>query len=175
MKLPYLASIAAFSFANLWTQTSSVNAGEIDFACGSWRDKPVTVAQTPNRNVILIEWATDWVQNSSDDPSLSPQSRCETVSDNFQQAYDSGQLEYITTGFKDGQSIICVAEYYEGPCESQLFTLKPGSDPKQSLNQLMKISNNDASRSDGPLVQSSGERIYVDFNDFLNNAPELEN
>ena len=67
-----------------------------------------------------------------------------------------------------------MAEEKDGPCGSQLFTLKPGSDPNASVKQLMNIGDNYASTNDGPLYQNSGgQRLYINFADFLNDAPEV--
>lgn len=178
MKLNCLAIALSIGFVGAFESIVTVNAQDTPttkFVCGSWRDTPATVAQTPRGNVLVILWATDWVKSSADEPSLNPQSRCETISKNFQQAYDEGTLQYITTGFENGQNTICVAESYKGGCARHLFTLKPGSDPRESLNQIIRISNNEASGGDDPLTQSSGSRVYVDFEDFLNKAPRFTN
>ena len=179
MKIKYLAAILPFSLTGLFTGIDSVNAQTTKFVCGSWRDIPTTVAQTSQGNVPIIFWVSDWVNDPSS--NLTPQNRCETVSQNFQQAYDRGELKYITTGKKNDQDIVCVAKSDGGVCESQLFTLKPGSNPTESLKQLMNISNNYAS-GDGkpPLVQSTGDDssprpIYIEFDDFLQQAANAAN
>lgn len=170
MKFRYLATILSFTWAGWIAGINHAKAQNTQFVCGAWRDIPMTVAQTPNRNVPVIYWVSDWVNDPSSD--LTPQSRCEIVSDNFQQAYDRGELQYITTGIKNGQNIVCVAQQQNGSCVSQLFTLKPGSDPNKSLRQLMNIGESYAAGNEGPLYQSSGKRIYIDFEDFLNKAAE---
>ena len=172
IKLQSLASILSFSFASLLVGTNPVKAQGIQFLCGSWRDIPMTVAQTPRGNIPVVYWVSDWVNDPSS--NLTPQKRCEIVSDNFQQAFDRGELQYITTGNKNGQNIVCVAQYDDGPCQSQLFTLKPGSDPTASLLQLMNIGENYAHGGDGPLYQSSGgeQRLYINFEYFLDQAAE---
>lgn len=175
MKPKYLASALSLSFASILATIASVNGQETQktkFLCGSWRDIPMTVAQTPRGNIPIVYWVSDWVNDPSSD--LTPQRRCEIVSQNFQEAYDRGELQYITTGVKNGQNIVCVAEEKDGPCVSQLFTLKPGSDPNASVKQLMNIGDNYASTNDGPLYQNSGgQRLYINFADFLNDAPEV--
>ena len=141
MKLKWLAIAFSLGLTSALTTSTIVHAEEskeTEFFCGSWRDIPSTIAQTPRGSFVLVQWATDWVASSAVDESLSPQSRCETVSENFQQAYDEGTLEYITVGFENDQDIICVAKTDGGACESQLFTLKPGSDPNESLGRLMR-------------------------------------
>ena len=175
MKPKYLASVLSLSFASILSAFGSVNAQETQktqFLCGSWRDIPMTVAQTPRGNIPIVYWVSDWINDPNSD--LTPQRRCEIVSKNFQKAYDRGELQYITTGFKNGQDIVCVAEEQNGPCVSQLFTLKPGSDPEASIKQLMNIGDSYASTSGGPLYQSSGQkRLYINFADFLTEAPEV--
>ncbi len=170
MKFRYLASILPFAGAISIAEINPAKAQSTQFTCGAWRDIPMTVAQTPNGNVPVVYWVSDWVNDPSSD--LTPQSRCQTVSDNFQQAYDRGELEYITTGIKNGQNIVCVAQQQNGPCVSQLFTLKPDSDPNESLKQLMNIGDSYASGGEGPLYQSTGNRMYINFEDFLGKAAE---
>lgn len=175
MNFQWLAAKISVSFVGLVAVLNPVSAQETQqpkFLCGSWRDIPMTVAQTPRGNIPIIYWVSDWVNDPSSD--LTPQSRCEIVSDNFQQAYDRGELQYITTGVKNGQNIVCVAQEDNGPCVSQLFTLKPGSDPDESVKQLMNIGDNYANLNDGPLYQSGtgGKRLYINFEDFLSQAAE---
>ena len=177
MKFKWLAIALSLGFVVALKVTTPINAQEseeTEFVCGSWRDIPSTIARTPRGDFVLIQWATDWVENSSQDSNLDPQSRCETVSQNFQKAYDEETLQYITTGFENNQNIICVAKSEQGVCESQLFTLKPGSDPDESLAQLMRLSNNEAAGGDDPLMQSSGSRVYYKFTDLLNKSPLVE-
>ncbi|MGF1539953.1 MAG: COP23 domain-containing protein [Pleurocapsa sp.] len=175
MNLKWFASTLSVSLASLLSAINSVNPQEIQqtkFLCGSWRDIPMTVAQTPHGNIPIIYWVSDWVNHPNS--NLTPQSRCKIVSDNFQQAYNRGELQYITTGVKNEQNIVCVAQYENGPCVSQLFTLKPGSDPAESVRQLMNIGDNYASSSEGPLYQSGNgsKRLYINFEDFLNQAAQ---
>ncbi|MCC0178778.1 COP23 domain-containing protein [Waterburya agarophytonicola K14] len=176
MKSQWLASLISASLVSLLSGVNlaeSQETQETKFICGAWRETPMTVAQTPRGNIPIVYWVSDWVNDSSSD--LTPQRRCETVSENFQQAYDRGELQYITTGVKNGQNIVCVAQEENGPCVSQLFTLKPGSDPTESVKQLMNIGDNYASDSGGPLYQSSGaKRLYINFEDFLNQAKQPE-
>ena len=114
MKIKYLAAILPLSFVSLAiVESKPVTAQEIQFACGSWRDIPATVAQTPQGNIPIIYWVSDWVNDPSS--NLTPQNRCEVVSQNFQEAADRGELKYITTGKKNGQDIVCVAEIDKGP------------------------------------------------------------
>lgn len=174
MKPKWLTLAWFGSCASLLALVNSVNARETQetkFVCGAWRDTPMTVAQTPRGDVPVIYWVSDWVNDSDSD--LSPQNRCEIVSENFQQAYDRGELRYLTVGKKNNADIVCVAEYDGGPCQSQLFTLKPGSDPEDSLLQLMNINR---SASPSPLEQSTGkQRLYIDLENFINKAAKIEN
>ena len=76
MKPKYLASALSLSFASILATIASVNAQETQktkFLCGSWRDIPMTVAQTPRGNIPIVYWVSDWVNDPSSD--LTPQRR----------------------------------------------------------------------------------------------------
>ena len=168
MKLKWRSLAISLGFVGVLRSITPVEARETRFICGSWRNIPMTVAQTHRGNIPVIYWVSDWVNDPNSE--LTPKSRCKIVSNNFQQAFDRGDLQYITTGYKNGQNIVCVAQYNGGPCHAQLFTLKPDSDPSASLRQLMNIGENYASGAGGPLEQASGQRIYVNFDAFLEQA-----
>ncbi len=174
MNFKWLTSSVFIGLASLFIRIDLSVAQEnstTQFFCGAWRDTPMTIARTPRGDVPVIYWVTDWVENPNS--GLTPQRRCEIVSDNFQRAYDGGELKYLTVGRKNNENIVCVAEYDGGPCSSQLFTLKPGSNPQASLLQLMNINR---AASSGPLEQNTGEqRLYVDFEDFIEKAALSEN
>ena len=88
------------------------------------------------------------------------------MSDKFQQYYATGELNYLTTGRVNYQNVVCVAKARLGACNGVLFTLKPGSNPGQTLQRLMDV----RLRASGPLSETY-ERVYIEMDKFLSEAP----
>jgi hypothetical protein len=70
------------------------------------------------------------------------------------------KLKYVTLGTVNNQSVICVASKDQGPCEGIIYTLKPGQDGIQALNNLF------AWRKGGEGLESNYESVtaipYID-------------
>lgn len=150
------------AFASVFS-LSPATAGNSKFFCGSWEGVPTTLASTKKGSVPVIRWVSDAFSGSGFDP----QTRCEIVSQKFQESHEAGTLKYLTTGRKNGQNIVCVAKEEKGACSGQLFTLKPGSNPGQTLQQLMDVRD----RAGGPLNESTA-RVYIGMDEFLLEAEE---
>jgi Circadian oscillating protein COP23 len=158
----FLSSVSIV--ANTIAAKSQAKSQDISFVCSSSRGVPTTIAQTPVGETPVIRWVND----SFDE--YDPQTRCELVSAKFQQYYREGTLKHLTTGRKNGENIVCVAAYENGPCAQQLFTLKSDSNPSKTLAQLINIRD----RSGRPINQSN-ERLYVNIEELLNQAVSTEN
>lgn len=130
------------------------------FYCGTSNGAPATIVRSPRGNVPVIRWTFDVFP-----PPLTPEERCKIVSQRFQEFQNQNKLRYITTGQMNGQLVVCVANRKDGDCTGLLFTLKPGSDPRRTLERLL---NYNALSSGNPLNQSSSERLYVDMEKFIN-------
>lgn len=157
-----LTAVAAFQAPSKAQQTT--------FHCGVWLNGPnagvpVTYARTPIGAIPIINWVSEQFSGSG----YTPQRRCQEVSGRFQSAYDQGTLNYITTGYKNGQPVVCTSSSNGGPCSMVLFTLKPGSDASRTVQQLFDIRN----LASGPLSESSG-RVYLDVNTFLDEASPVD-
>lgn len=176
MKVP--SSIVALSLIGtaMASAISPARAAEIKtdakFICGTSQGHPATVALTSRGYLPVIEWKSEFFSNSG----YSAQHRCTAVSERFQQYYKNGMLNYLTTGTANRQPIVCVAATKGGPCSGLLFTLKPGSDPWQTLQRLIKVRVGAA----GPLNESTAPSApastvmadgYVDMTEFLKTAP----
>ncbi|MGD1914208.1 MAG: COP23 domain-containing protein [Rivularia sp. (in: cyanobacteria)] len=104
----------------------------------------------------------------------NPQRRCEEVSSRFQRHYNQGSLDFITAGYLNNQPAICAGNGGI-PCTSEklLFTLKPGQNAANTIQQLFNIRTGAA----GPLYEStrrvsqSSSVSVVDMNKFLREAP----
>ncbi|PZD73317.1 hypothetical protein C1752_02181 [Acaryochloris thomasi RCC1774] len=172
MKLGRIASVLAFSALTCAVVKLPAAAAERRFACGSSSGVPATMAKTSRGLVPVIKWTSSHFSSSG----YSPLRRCQIVSDKFQEYYETGQLNYLTTGRVsypnqvDYQNVVCVAKARLGACNGVLFTLKPGSNPGRTLQRLMDV----RLQASGPLNETSG-RVYIEMEKFLNEAPVDQN
>lgn len=151
---PIAAVLIAFSTLAAISGTSKAQSSDKYF-CGTSEDGvPTTFAQTVTGNQIpIIRWEKEWNEK------FTPQARCEIVSENFQTAYEEGNLNYLVVGTKNDQSTICASRIYgEIPlnenkeCKYHLFTLRNEDDPNEIVNNLETMGY----RSSGALIQSNG-------------------
>lgn len=176
MNAPVFASISASLFAGaaLFTAVSSVAAQPSDarFSCGTSQGAPATVVQTARGKITVIRWVSDAFGEN-----YAPDYRCRVVSAKFQQFYQDGKLNYLTTGISNGQPVVCVANAKGGPCSGVLFTLKPGSDPLNTLTRLMNVRVQAGPALNESTAGSSevGSEQYIDVANFLSTAPTDSN
>lgn len=169
MKLNLLATVATVGTTMVISSfglTSSMQAKNMgtNFLCQNWQGVPTTLAKTADQeSVPVLIWQSNYFSNSGYDAST----RCQLVSGRFQYFYNNGQLQYLTTGRMNRMPVVCVTRQQGGRCEGLLFTLKPGTDPTQALQELMAV----RFRSRGPLNETSG-RVYVNFEDYLSQAKQ---
>ncbi|APB32978.1 hypothetical protein GlitD10_0664 [Gloeomargarita lithophora Alchichica-D10] len=137
---------------------ATANPQKLSFYCGTSQGSPATLAKSGSRVVPIIRWSSD----AFSDSGYSATRRCQEVSKRFQTYYNDGSLSFITTGRMNGQNVVCVARSNGGPCAGLLFTLKPGSNPTQAINQLFNI----RTRASGPINETTA-RPYIDFGEFI--------
>lgn len=165
-----LASLAAMLCVGggVLFEAVPVHAEQQKFFCGNSDGIPTTMAITSRGPMPVIRWVS-----SLGDGEYSPQARCQSVSERFQRYYEAGQLNYLTTGTENGADIICVTTDRGGDCTGTLFTLKPGSNPDQTLQHLFGVQD-----SVGPLNEGV-PRTYIAMEevlrgDFTNSTPQLQ-
>lgn len=127
---------------------------------------PTTYAVTPRGRVPVIKWYSDYFSSSG----YTSEQRCREVSARFQSFYSLGALNYITHGIVNRQNVVCVASDNGIPCAGDrvLFTLKPGSDPVTTVQQLFNV----RAGASSPLFESEDDSgVYIDFNNFLEATP----
>lgn len=102
-------TVSALTIASLLavnSPTRGQNSGTA-FVCSNWQGSPATVAQTAQGDTVpVILWSSDYFGKAGFDP----QTRCELVSQRFQQYYNNGTLNYLTTGRMNRMPVVCVAE-----------------------------------------------------------------
>ena len=134
---------------------------------GDWN----TFVNTPRGKVSLINW-----QNSFSD-KWTPEKRCATVSQRFQNFLDRGNLKYIRTGNINSMPVLCVANVRGASCpeDNVLVTLEPGTDPEGVLVRLVDFRRSVSGQTltlsaDDPGFYSGGE-FYVDMEKFIDAVP----
>ncbi|MGB3655184.1 MAG: COP23 domain-containing protein [Rivularia sp. (in: cyanobacteria)] len=140
-----------------------------NFYCGQSGGVPSTLVNTPRGTIVVIKWVSSHFNSAGYDP----QRRCEEVSSRFQKHYNQGNLDFITAGYLNNQPAICAGNGGV-PCTSEklLFTLKPGQNAANTIQQLFNIRTGAA----GPLYEStrasqSSSASVVNMNKFLQEAP----
>ena len=175
MNAPVLTSISASLFAGaaFFTAVSPVAAQPSDakFSCGTSQGAPATVVQTARGKITVIRWLSGVFGEN-----YAPEYRCRVVSAKFQQFHQDGKLNYLTTGISNGQPVVCVANAKGGPCSGVLFTLKPGSDPLNTLTRLMNVRVQAGPALNESTAGSSevGNEQYINVANFLSSAPTDE-
>ncbi len=140
------------------------------FFCSNRNAIPETRFRIPGGSSPMIRWVSgNWGS------SWTPIARCKAVSKQFQIAYESGNLEFITHGQKQGYPIICATNIANGPCVVQLFTLKAEDDPEAVLAELFDIRGGLTSRvleQRRPLVSTYQGRSYYNIHEIMKRAKE---
>lgn len=134
-------------------------AQETTFFCGTEEGVPATIARTSQREVAMVLWSAEQL-NQSDS---SPEQLCQEVSQRFQTYYNQGKLNYITTGRVNRQNVACVAQAEGGSCNGFLFALNPEIKPKVALQRMFRI----RVPSDGP-INETGTPLYINLERYFN-------
>lgn len=159
-----LLTASALALSVSACNSSSSTSQKVTFSCGIKKGIPTTVAQTSQSEIPLIRWVSDF----GSEVGYTPEKRCEEVSQRFQQYYNQGILNFVTTGRENNQNIICVSSKDGGACQGLLFTLKPSDNPSLVIGQMFEVS----SKASGAIDQSSSSDsppppIYIDINKLL--------
>ena len=160
-----LAATAVLSSA-AWLNTTPAQANPASsFSCGVDRDgTPATIVRHPQHgDVTLIRWVSPYFERSGYDA----QTRCEMVSQRFQNFQDSGKLTFLTTGIMNREHVVCVSPIDRGECDGLLFTIKRTSNPSQTLQDLL---GRRALASGSESLEETGSRLYINFEDCVRDA-----
>ncbi|AFY81427.1 COP23 domain-containing protein [Oscillatoria acuminata] len=159
-----MVTAGAIALGAAFTFTEPGQAQANCFICQADNNNvPTTYAQTGRGNVAVIKWASTHFSGSG----YTPMTRCQEVSERFNQYNAQGQLEYLSSGRQNSQPVVCAGSSCTG--NNLLFTLRPNQNAAQVLQELF------ASRSGagGPSHQAVGgsEVFTVDMNEYLRTAP----
>ncbi|MCM1983295.1 COP23 domain-containing protein [Lyngbya confervoides] len=139
----------------------ATEASRTVYECMKSRGRLFTVAHTSRGMIPLIEWRSlvfgqQW----------TPEVRCNTVSNRFQQFSAQNLLQFISTGALNNYPIICVSKEY-GDClnDGLLLTLEPKDDPNQVLRSLFDLSSH---------ITRSGSKTVIDMEYLLDEKAPLE-
>ena len=142
--------------AGAWLPLTASNAeARNKFFCGTYDGAPSTMSNTSSgKQVAVIMWKSTAFSGSGYDP----RTRCQIVSNRFNELYNQGLLTHLTTGRKNGMNIICGASSNGGGCarDGMLYTLKPGQDPTQTLKNLLAVRTKATSA-----LTESASRLYI--------------
>jgi hypothetical protein len=161
----FTVSLLACMAGTLVTIPVKAEPGSPKFYCGKSQNVPTTLAKTHRGPVPIIRW-----QSTAFGGSYPPEVRCQTVSARFQSYYEDDSLNFLSAAYLNKQPVICAVPYKGAPCKV-LFTLKPGSDPKRTLQQLLSIRDRTTNIVLNESFLPGADAGYVDMNDFLNTAP----
>jgi hypothetical protein len=159
-----------------WLATPPAEAKKsVVFTCTDVSGRLATAVKTRKGHVPLVYWDSAAFNSAG----FSPQVRCQKVTQRFTNLYGNGQLKYLATGIVRSQPVICGLKVSKSSCNSEnmLFTIKPGSDPRNVLRQLNAVRNRAANsaavnESSAPIAANPSTDTQVDVEDWLNFANE---
>lgn len=146
-----------------------------EFVCQSLNGKLSTAVKRSQGDspVAIIHWGLD---NDYFGDKYTPESRCEIVSQRFQDIYDRDELAFITADISDwatsyGIPIICSVLQSGDTCTEGdlLLTLEDNDNPNDVLKQIIAVRNDPVSnqpvlRGDGTASTfEDGLRLYYDI------------
>lgn len=177
MKFPKLASFLSFSAITLATTLISSSPSfsqQRNFFCGIADGSPATIVTSPQYgDVPIIIWDSGYFQAGGYDD----QTRCNIVSNKFQNFYDRGTLKFFTAGRVNREPVICAVPSWTVACnrDTLLFTLKRESDPQATLQRLFDVRRGVTSQTlhENNNVRAQ-DRIYVNFEEFLEKKANAE-
>jgi Circadian oscillating protein COP23 len=140
-----------------WLATPPAEAKKsVVFTCADVAGRLATAIKTKKGDVPLVYWDSAAFNSAG----FSPQVRCQKVTQRFTNLYGNGQLKYLAVGTVRSQPVICGLKFSKASCNSgnMLFTIKPGSDPRNVLRQLNAVRNRAANSA---AVNESSTAIAV--------------
>lgn len=171
MKIRQLSSYLSVSAITLATTLVShqpaLSQQKSTFVCGTTNEGlPATIVQSPQHgDVPIIVWKSGYFEAGGYDD----RTRCNMVTQRFQDFSAQDTLKYFTAGKVNGEPVICVVPSEDSGCNSNrlLFTLKRGSDAQKTLQTIFDI----RAGASATLYENSNptaeDRLYVDFEELV--------
>ncbi|ELS05350.1 hypothetical protein Xen7305DRAFT_00050930 [Xenococcus sp. PCC 7305] len=166
-KFATFLNVSAVALATTLIPSRPSLSQEPSFFCGIEDGHPATIVRSPRHgNIPIIVWSSGFFESGGYDN----QTRCDIVSNKFQYFSDRGTLQFFTAGRVKRQPVICAVSSTNSPCNSDslLFTLKPGTNAQNTLQQLFDVRSGATGRT---LNENNNvtaqDRIYVNFEEFL--------
>lgn len=163
--LAFFLAASSLNFLN-WKVLGSQQAR---FYCALRDDYPHTLVSTSENEYAIIRWRRLYNPNSA--ASLRRVSaRCQNVAENFQNAYDSGNFHYVTSGRRNMRSLICASDRRGGDCIHTLIDLHQSEDARSVMMKLFDIRN----LTPGELLDQN-RRLYIDIQDIFPSSNSTNN
>ncbi len=154
----HAASALALLLAGAIAQRAEAQPGpgQRGFWCHTARNQPPTTMyqNSEGQREPWIRWVSDHFGGSGYDPLT----RCREVSSRLETYRLNHQLNYVTVGRMNNQNVICTASENNGRCEGLIFTLRPNTDPIQTLYNFMAWREGQAAT---PSLYESGAVPYI--------------
>ncbi|WP_036476949.1 COP23 domain-containing protein [Myxosarcina sp. GI1] len=165
--MKYKLDIISFAIASCFTAIAQPGFAQVPTQTGFRCDNSSGTFTTIYHNNQGVEepWI-QWVSDHFSGSGWTPEARCQEVSARLETFRLNKQLKYVTLGTINNQQVICVASQNQGPCEGIIYTLKPGQDGLQALNNLFEWRTKGASESSN--YESVTEIPYIDVGSKLN-------
>lgn len=151
---------AVAQYAPVQQQQFSAAPAQSGFYCDNSNGLPQT--RYKNRaggTEVWIRWGSDHFEGAGYDALR----RCNIVSGRLENFRRNRQLNYIAVGRQNGQQIICSATAV-GQCVGLIYTLKPGQDANQTLEQFMRLRRGEAT---APSLLESEDELLIDVRDLI--------
>jgi hypothetical protein len=117
---------------DLPTFTTETTRARSTFLCQIVNGVPTTMVDNSYRVLPFIQW-----KNGDSTGKLSATEQCKIVSSRLQEAQTKGILNYITSGQRNGNKMICGSRT-KGNCEFELFSVDPSVDPNSLIEDFVK-------------------------------------
>ena len=146
--------------ATVFTSVESGRAQSAKFICQpDTQSVPTTYANTPEGPKPFIKWTSNHFTQST----FTPMKRCQSVTERLNQFDAEDKLDYIVTGWVNGQPVFCATQTCSE--DTVLLTLKPDQEPNQALEEMKAT----RAGTSGPTYQSSGNDapVVLNVNEYL--------
>ncbi len=134
------------------------------FSCENIQGIPTTLVNTVQGHKKFINWDSTYFVPSG----YTPEKRCLQVTNRLNIFFNQMSDQYIATGTINKLPVVCITQGSGKPCESLLYTLKPGQDGEAAVNLL--ISQTKSNFNEPPLREGPCH-TYLSLGSLINGKP----